>query len=126
MKHSLNSLIGFTMGATDGEIGTVKEFYFDDHSWTVRYIIVEAGTWLTGRKVLISPTVLLPFDWDKGIFPVNLTKEQIKNSPDIDTDKPVSRQMEMEIQQHYQYAMYLGSRLLRRWYATTYVPDVAG
>jgi len=94
------------MGATDGEIGTVKEFYFDDHTWTIRYIIVEAGTWLSGRKVLISPAALLPFDWGKGIFPVKLTKEQIKNSPDIDTDKPVSRQMELELQQHYTYASY--------------------
>ena len=101
IRRSLNSLLEYTMGATDGEIGAVKEFYFDDHSWTVRYIIIEAGNWLMGRKVLISTGALLPFDWNKGIFPVKLTKEQIKNSPDIDTEKPVSREQEIKLMKHY-------------------------
>jgi uncharacterized protein YrrD len=106
MTYSLKSLIGFAMGATDGEIGAVKDFYFDDCTWSIRYIIVETGSWLNGRRVLISPATLLPFDWDKGIFPVNLTREQIENSPDIDTAKPVSRQMEIDLQMHYRYAAY--------------------
>jgi len=101
MKRSLNSLVGYTIGASDGEIGKVKEFYFDDKTWTIRYLIVETGTWLSGRKVLIAAEMLLTPDWIKGIFPVNLTKEQVKNSPDINTEEPVSRQEEAIWQSYY-------------------------
>ncbi|MDQ6815123.1 MAG: PRC-barrel domain-containing protein [Bacteroidota bacterium] len=108
MKRSVKSLIGFTMGATDGEIGKVKEFYFDDKTWTIRYLIVETGSWLFGRKVLISPEALLTPDWEGESFPVNLTKEQIENSPNIDTEKPVSRQQEIELYAHYPWTGYWG------------------
>ncbi len=106
MKRSLKSLVGFAMGAVDGDIGEVKEFYFDDKEWTIRYIIVETGSWLLGRKVLIAPQAVLTPDWEGKIFPVNLTKDQIKNSPNIDTDKPVSRQEELELYAHYPWSGY--------------------
>jgi uncharacterized protein YrrD len=64
MKRSVNSLTGFTIGATDGEIGKVKEFYFDDQTWTIEYLIAETGNWLLGRKVLISPHSLSVPDWE--------------------------------------------------------------
>lgn len=111
MKHAIKSLSGFTMGASDGEIGKVKEFYFDDETWTVRYLIVETGGWLMGRKVLIAPQPLLTSDWENKVFPVNLTKEQIKNSPNIDTEKPVSRQQEMELYNYYPWGDYWGGGL---------------
>lgn len=101
MKRRLDSLNGFTIGGTDGEIGKVKEFYFDDESWTVRYIIVETGSWLSGRKVLLSPQAVINTDWEEKVFRVNLTTEQVKNSPDIDTDKPVSRQHERDLYGYY-------------------------
>ena len=97
------------MGATDGEIGKVEEFYFDDETWTIRYMIVKTGGWLFGSKVLISPETLQKTDWEKKDFPVNLTKEQIKSSPYIDTDKPVSRQMETALYGHYLWQPYWGS-----------------
>jgi len=104
MKRSIKSLIGFTIGATDGDIGTVKDFYFEeDHSWTVRYLVVESGGWLNGRKVLISPDALLIPDCKNETFPTNLNREQIKNSPDIDTKLPVYRQQEIKL--HEQYAL---------------------
>lgn len=109
MKRSLNSLIGYTLGASDGEIGKVKEFYFDDKTWTIRYLVVETGTWLLGREVLIAAEMLLKPNWEKSIFPVNLTKEQIRNSPDIDTQKPVSRQEEIKLQDYYMRTSYMGS-----------------
>ena len=108
MKRRIESLTGFSIGATDGEIGKVKEFYFDDQTWTIRYLIVDTGGWLTGRKVLISPEAVLTPDWDQQIFPVNLTKEQVKNSPDIDTEKPVYRQQEIELQKYYGWPGYWG------------------
>src|SRR5678810_635723 len=101
MKRSIKNLIGFTLGATNGEIGKVKELYFDDETWTIRYLIVDTGFFLSGRLVLISPEALLLPDWENRIFPVNLTKEQIASSPDINTDIPVSRQEEIRLYQHY-------------------------
>lgn len=109
MKRSIKSLIGYTLHATDGEIGRVKEFYFDDKTWTVRYLIVDTGNWLSGRVVLISPEALLAPDWANKTFPINLTKEQIKNSPDIDTDKPVSIQEEIKLHAYYPWIGYWGS-----------------
>lgn len=106
MQQNVKSLTGFTLGATDGEIGKVEEFYFDDETWTIRYLIVKTGGWLSGRKVLISPTALKQPDWQNEIFPVNLTKDQIKNSPDIDTEKTVSRQQEIELYDHYAWPYY--------------------
>jgi sporulation protein YlmC with PRC-barrel domain len=111
MKRSLKSLIGYTMGASDGEIGYVKEFYFDDETWTIRYLIVETGNWLMGREILISPQLLSNPDWNDHIFPVNLSKVQIMNSPDIDTEKPVSRQQEIKLHYHYLQSGYWGDGL---------------
>ncbi len=111
MKRKTKSLTGFTIGATDGEVGKVKEFYFDDKTWTIRYLIVETGNWLMGKKILLSPEALFKPDWDKQIFRVNLTMEQIKDSPDIDTDKPVSRQHEIELYGYYPWTTYWGGGL---------------
>jgi len=94
------------MGATDGKIGKVKEFYLDDETWTVRYLIVEIGSLFFKRKVLISTQALLPPDWDNKIFLVNLTIQQIENSPDIDAENPISRQHEMELNKHYSWEDY--------------------
>lgn len=103
MQHSIKSLIGFKLGAIDGEIGKVEEFYFDDESWTIRYLVVKTGGWLSDRKVLISPVALMEPDWENQSFPVKLTKEQIKHSPDIDTHMPVSRQQEMALYKYYEW-----------------------
>ncbi len=101
MKRRMESLIGFTISGKDGEMGKVKEFYFDDETWTVRYMIVETGSWLFGRKVLIAPEAVNKIDLEQKMFKVNLTIEQVQNSPMIDTDKPVSRQHEMLLYSHY-------------------------
>lgn len=105
----MKSLIGFTLGATDGEIGKVKEFYFDDVTWTIRYLVVDTGNWLAGRVVLIAPDAVTTPDWENKIFPVNLTKEQVKKSPDINTDLPVSRQEEIKLHKYYPWAAYWAS-----------------
>lgn len=111
MLRSLNSLDGFIVSAIDGEIGKVAEFYFDDTMWTVRYMIVKTGGWLTGRKVLIAPEALLHPDWKNRSLPVNLTMQQVKDSPDIDTDKPVSRQEEDALYAYYPWQNYYDAGL---------------
>jgi sporulation protein YlmC with PRC-barrel domain len=109
MERNTNSLIHKSLEATDGVIGEVEDFYFDDNNWKVRYLVVKTGTWLNERKVLISPQALLKQPWDEGFFPVNLTKSKVEKSPDIDTDKPVSRQQEAELYGHYQWGSFEGS-----------------
>lgn len=119
MKHNAKSLLGFAMGATDGEIGKVKEFYFDDKTWTVRYLIVETGGWLSGRRVLIAPQAITVPNWEEKIFPINLTKEQVKTSPEIDTNIPVSRQQELALYRHYPWGTYWGAGLWAGGMGTT-------
>jgi uncharacterized protein YrrD len=101
MLRNVNALAGDRIQATDGELGKVDEFYFEDKTWGIRYLVVETGSWLLGRKVLISTAALKAPDWQGKIFPVALTREQVRTSPDIDTEKTVSRQHEIELQQHY-------------------------
>ncbi len=108
MLRSIKNLTGATVGARDGEIGKVHSFLFDSESWVIRYLVVDTGKWLPGRKVLIAPTALGTPDWQSRVFPVNLTKEQVRDSPDINTDKPVSRQREAELRKYYDWAPYWG------------------
>lgn len=106
MLRSVNSLGGYVVEATDGEIGYVEEFLFDDDNWTIRYMVVDTGNWLSSRKVLISPSALGNPNWKTKTFHVVLTKEQVKNSPRIDTQKPVSRQQEAELHTYYDWPTY--------------------
>ena len=108
MLRSTKDLENYAIGATDGHIGHVKDFYFDDTAWAVRYLVVETGAWLSSRKVLISPIAIGEPNWKDKTLPVALTKEQVKNSPDIDTEKPVSRQHEMDYAGYYGYPYYWG------------------
>jgi hypothetical protein len=106
MLRSMKDLEDYAIRASDGIIGHVKDFYFDDEAWVIRYLVVETGGWLASRKVLISPIGLAPANWTEKVLPVSITKEQVKNSPDIDTDKPVSRQHEMRYLGYYGYPYY--------------------
>lgn len=109
MERNINSLLNYNIEAKDGLIGEIEEFYFDDQNWKIRYFIVQTGNWLAERKVLIPLNAILKKTWENGNFPLNLTKNQVKNSPDIDTDKPVSRQKEEELYVHYQWETYWAS-----------------
>ena len=102
------NLKGLTIRATDGELGTVDDCYFDDETWAVRYLTVETGGWLGGRPVLISPYSITQVDWQVKRLDVSLTKKQVENSPNIDTHKPVSRQHEAEYLGYYGYPFYWG------------------
>jgi hypothetical protein len=106
LRSMKEDLRGFTVGATDGDIGKVEEFYFDDESFTVRHLVVDTGGWLGGRKVLISPRALRDIDWSGKRVNAALTKAQVETSPAIDTDRPVSRQHEIEYYGHYGYPYY--------------------
>lgn len=106
MLRTLDSLRGYKIRAQDGEIGRVEDFLFDDAMWRIRYFVVRTGPWLFGREVLISPQAVGQMTPDDEALPVNLTKKQVENSPDVDLDQPVSRQMEEAVQAHYGWANY--------------------
>src|SRR5437867_13162431 len=101
--RSMNELRGYAIHATDSEIGAVDQFLFNDEQWTIRYLVVNTGGWLTGRLVLISPIALGTVDWKARTLDIALTSEQIEHSPDITTDQPVSRQKEEEYFRYYGY-----------------------
>ncbi|MFO7445748.1 MAG: PRC-barrel domain-containing protein [Ignavibacteriaceae bacterium] len=106
MLRSVKELEGYKISAKDDEIGKVHDFFFDKQTWTIRYVVVDTGTWLTGRRVLLSPDSVGKPDWDAKIFPVNLTKKQIEESPDIDEHKPFERQKELELTMYYGWPAY--------------------
>ncbi len=92
---------GSVIRASDGEIGHVDDFLFQDLTWRVRWLVVDTGNWLTGRKLLLHPSSLGRPDADLREFPVALTRRQVEESPEIGTDQPVSRQMEMHLYDYY-------------------------
>ena len=106
MLKPFQTLRGCTLAASDGEIGTVREFYFDDEHWIVRYYVVNTGSWLMQREVLIAPRALSEVDQQGNTIAVNLTREQVRESPLAETDKPISRQQEAELHHHYGWEPY--------------------
>jgi hypothetical protein len=92
MLRRVDDLLGFTLHATDGDIGRVHDLYFDDQYWTGRYFVAETRHWLPGRRVLLSPASVRRIDWDRREIVVTLSREQIRESPSVDTDKPVAEQ----------------------------------
>src|ERR1022692_1932429 len=84
MLSKAKTLKGYRLDSLDGEIGKVKEFYFDDRHWTIRYLVADTGNWLTGRQVLISPYALNSVIKSEKHLSVDLTKKQIENSPSLD------------------------------------------
>jgi uncharacterized protein YrrD len=118
MLISAKSLRGYKLNGLDGDVGKVEEFYFDDRYWAIRYLVADTGNWLTGRQVLLSPYALISVDREGEYIHVNLTKEQIENSPSLDSDKPVSRQFEVGYHGYYGYPMYWGGSYMWGYYPT--------
>jgi len=123
MLTNTTHLKSFSIRATDGELGTVAEFYFDDETWGIRYLVVDTGGWLGGRRVLISPISVIRTDWQARQLDCQLTKKQVENSPDIDTRKPVSRQHEFTCLDYYGYRNYWGGPYI--WGPSVYPRNLA-
>ena len=106
MLVKASTLKGYKLQSRDGEIGKVKEFYFDDRHWAVRYLVADTGNWISGRQVLISPYALGAVNNEAQNITVDLTKQQIEDSPSLESDKPVSRQFEEAYYGYYGWPMY--------------------
>jgi hypothetical protein len=121
MLEKVKVLTGFKLRGRDGEVGSVADFYFDDHHWTVRYLVAETGSWLAERKVLISPHALTSVHRENRFIAVDLTKKQIEGSPTLNSDKPVSRQFEEEYYEYYGWPTYWDGPFA--WGPYAYIPS---
>ena len=125
--QTIGNLKGASIRASDGDIGSVEEVYFDDEAWAIRYLVVDAGSWLDQRKVLISPySVKQPLSVASTVNGINvsLTRQQVENSPSIDTHKPISRQHERDTLGYYGYPMYWGGAGLWAMGGTPLLPPM--
>ncbi len=109
MMFKASALKGYAIQATDGSIGTVNDLLFDDRTWQIRWLVIDTGTFLPGRKVLIHPAAVAQSVHDQDQLLLTLTKAQIEASPDLQTDQPVSRQMEAHLNDYYGWDPYWGS-----------------
>jgi hypothetical protein len=116
MLWSASVINGYSIAASDGRVGVVSDFLFDDDTWKVRWLVVDTGKWLSGRKVLLPPSILGRIDPEKREFSVEVTMHQVRNCPGIDTDRPVSRQMETNIYDYYGWSPYWGNGLFTNGY----------
>ena len=106
MSFSFESLRGYGIHASDGDIGSVRDLYFDDTTSLVRYLVIDTGRWLPGRRVLLAPAAVGGIDHAGKAITAGLTRRQIKESPGIETDRPVSRQYEESLHRHYGWDPY--------------------
>lgn len=106
MLRNAEALHKLELHASDGVIGRVKDFFFDDHYWTIRYLVVETGSWTNSRKVLIATSVVEGLDWEQELLHVKLSRDQVRASPDIDTNSPVVREQERGLHEYYGWPAY--------------------
>ena len=123
MLRNIDDLYGFSVVGSDGPIGEFRDCYFDDHAWTIRFFVVETGTWLCGRKVLISPIAVDALDWSgkalstcvtliaprwiddiswlDATVSIDLTRQSIKDAPPYDAKALPNPEQEHRLFEHY-------------------------
>lgn len=106
MLRRVGQMTGHALQARDGEIGVLEEVYFDDAEWTVRYLVVRTGSWLSGREVLVAPRSVTGIDHEGKRVAVDLTRAQIERSPPVETERPVSRHYEAAYYEYYGWEPY--------------------
>ena len=111
MLRSMKELRGYSIHATDGDIGSVHGFYFDDHYWTIRYLVVDTRNWLPGKKVLIASDWIKQVSWPGEAY-VDMTRKQIEDSPEFDPSAPVNREYEERLYDFYGRAKYWGKNVM--------------
>lgn len=106
MILSINELRHYDIAAKDGALGDVHDLFFDDHAWQVRYVVVDTGNWLPGRRVLVSPEAVDAVDAVDGKVALSLSKQELRESPGVADDAPVSRQNEIALADHFRWPRY--------------------
>ncbi|MFG0267415.1 MAG: PRC-barrel domain containing protein [Rhodopirellula sp. JB055] len=108
MMISTEAVMGTELMGTDQSVGAICDLLFDDETWVVRHLVVDTGHWLPGRQVLLPPIKVQNADWNAASASVPLTRREVKESPSVESDRPVSRQMEIELYQHFDVPYYWG------------------
>jgi hypothetical protein len=124
MLRSLKELRGYQLTTQDGDVGKIHEFFFNDDIWAVVYLVVDIGGWFAGRRVLISPQAVGQPDYARQNIPVLLSREKIENSPDVATEKPVSRQKEIELHDYFNWPYYWTGLTIPGQYPQPPVPPI--
>lgn len=106
MLHKITDLKSYSLQATDGEIGSISDLYFDQESWVALYLVVDVGSWWESNEVLLVPEVIESVDAESQTLMVNITREQVRNSPDVTSDMPLSREKETLLHRHYGWQPY--------------------
>ncbi len=107
MLRRIRDQEGWTVAARDGDdVGTVRDFYFDDQRWTVRYLVLETGDWFTGQYILTSPMAIDAMDWQNARVRLNLTRDRVENAPPVRFDHPITRGYESAYSAYYGYPIY--------------------
>jgi len=106
MLRKASELERFELLASDGRIGHVTDLFFDDRRWTIRYLVVNTGTWLEHRDVLVSPASVGACDWSRRVLPVALTRSQVEHSPQVDAEEPVTKEQEQRLANYYSWPLY--------------------
>jgi uncharacterized protein YrrD len=122
MIRSVKEMKKFAVVATDGEIGSVDDFFFDDERWAIRYVVVNTGRLWSGRRVLISPVAVSRTEWGEGRLVLSISRERVHDSPGVDTHQPVSRRQERDYLDYYGYPYYWGHAGLWGAHATPMLP----
>jgi len=106
MLQTFDNLEGFAIHAAGDTLGAVKDLYFDDKEWVVRYLLIETGSWLSSRKVLLSPISITGLNPEDKTLSVNITATQLKNSPPVDVENPILRHHEEDFLNYYAFPIY--------------------
>jgi hypothetical protein len=122
MLIAASAVKGYSVKAQDGALGTIKDLLFDDRTWQIKWLVVQAGSWLVDRKVLLHPSSVEGFDNSSLTLHVLLTKQQVQDSPLMSTDEPVSRQHETDTLSYYGWDPFWGCDM----YGTMLAGGMAG
>jgi len=101
MKRSVKHVIGYKIGATDGDVGTVKNFLFEDSTWTIRYLVVNTHNWWPGKRILVPPQWIKRLSWGESKVYVDLDRESIKSAPRYESSSLITREFEQGLYGHY-------------------------
>ena len=99
--RSFDAIKGYRLRATNGEIGGVENFLIERVDWSIQYLIVVAGSWLTGKEVLLAPYAVTRIDWLNREILLNVTRDQVKNSPPWDPLQLIDKMYEQRLYRHY-------------------------
>lgn len=101
--RSLDAVAGYHVVASDGAIGKVEDMLIDDAGWGIRYLVVDTGTWWSGKRVLISPHAVREISWADREIRVDVSREQVKGSPAWSPLGDVDRDYERDLHDHYNW-----------------------